>query len=81
MFGHKLVAISANSLLDIQIVLGVVLIFFGFRPPVTHLLVVAATAVLAHFSYSVEKRKGSSSATLIAAWVAVIPVLVLFFWR
>ena len=79
-WGYKVVAISANTLLDIQILLGIILVFFGIKPPLTHLMVVTAAAILAHFSYYVEKRQGSSFATLALAWGAVVPVMVLYFW-
>jgi len=78
LWGHKLVAISANTLLDIQIVLGIILAFSGLNPPVTHLPFVAAAAILAHYSYSVEKRRGSSFATILASVGAIIPIFVLF---
>jgi len=68
------VGISANSLLDIQLLTGIILILFGIKPPGIHLLLVGAATVLAHYSYSMEKRQGSSINTLTAAWIAVAPV-------
>lgn len=77
-WGYKLVSILANTLLDIQILIGVILVFFGIKPPVSHLLLVAIAAVLSHYSYSVEKRHGGSFATVAVACGAIIPVMILF---
>lgn len=76
--GYKPISITANSVLDIQILLGIILLLFGIKPPASHLFMVAVAALLAHYSYSVEKRKGSSFTTVIAAWGAVVAVGVVF---
>ncbi|MDA8222614.1 MAG: hypothetical protein M0Z35_13170 [Desulfitobacterium hafniense] len=73
-----MVSITANALLDTQILLGIILWVFGAKPSITHLLLVMAAAVMAHYSYSAEKRYGSNRATLASAWGAVIPVIILY---
>lgn len=77
-WGHRFLSITANAVLDTQIVFGIFLFLFGTKPSVNHLLLVAVAAILAHYSYSVEKRHGSSVTTLVSAWGAVVPVIVLF---
>lgn len=74
-----MVSISANALLDTQILVGVILLLFGGTPSLIHILLAAAAAVMAHYSYSVEKRRGGSIATLVSAWGAAIPVFILYF--
>ena len=77
LWGHKFVAISANSLLDIQIVIGIIVAITVIGPSINHIIVVGLSAVLAHFSYSVEKRRGSSFITVAAAWGALVPLIFL----
>jgi hypothetical protein len=77
LWGHKLVAIFANSLLDIQIVIGIIMSFVGVRPSLNHLIVVGLSAAFAHYSYSTEKRRGSSYITVATAWGALVPLIVL----
>jgi len=55
-----------------------ILLFLGKVPTVTHLLLAIAAAVMAHYSYSVEKRRGSNIATIVSAWGAAIPVIILY---
>ncbi|KGK86250.1 hypothetical protein DP73_17300 [Desulfosporosinus sp. HMP52] len=73
-----MVSVTANSLLDTQILLGVILLLFGGKLSLNHILLALAAAVMAHYSYSVEKRRGGSIATLASAWGAAIPVIILY---
>ena len=67
----------ANSLLDIQIVIGIILSLIGVRPTLNHIILIGLSAVLAHYSYSVEKRRGSSYITVATAWGALVPLIFL----
>ncbi len=77
LWGHKLVSIFANSLLDIQIVIGIILALIGVTPSLNHLIIVGLSAVFAHYSYSMEKRRGSSYITVATAWGALVPLIFL----
>ena len=55
----------------------IILAVVGVRPSLNHLLVVGLSAAFAHYSYSTEKRRGSSYITVAAAWGALVPLIVL----